>query len=148
MILQLIKLANKLDSLGYPEESNFVDKLTKRSQIEEEEIDVLADDADDKPKEFTDEIQNKLIGLGSLKLAEANVVLVKLYGAIIMKKYLITIRAVTDAAKIIGAKKFFGGEEQIPLAKRYLDRLIKQYPGVRVDRDLKLPLTPQMFGLK
>ena len=146
-MLFLMKLANELDSLGYTKESNFVDRLIKRSK-EEIDSDILEDEADDKSKEFIDEIQNKLIGLGSLKLAEANVVLVKLYGAIIMKKYLITIRAVTDAAKIIGAKKFFGGEEQIPLAKRYLDRLIKQYPGVRVDRDLKLPLTPQMFGLK
>lgn len=146
-MLFLMKLANELDSLGYTKESNFVDRLIKRSK-EEIDSDILEDEADDKSKEFIDEIQNKLIGLGSLKLAEANVVLVKLYGAIIMKKYLITIRAVTDTTKIIGAKKFYGGEEQIPLAKQYLNQLIKQYPRAKVGRDLNPPLTPQMFGLK
>jgi len=85
---------------------------------------------------------------GLIKEAQNKIILIKLYGRIIMKKYIITISTVDDTTKVGNAKSFKGSQEQVGLAKQYLQQLIQKYPQVKIDHDLSSTLTPQMFGIK
>ena len=102
-------------------------------------------------------LANKLDKIGLRKeskfidrlIKKANkVMLIKLAAFAFMGNYVITISTVDNTSIIGNAKSFKGKQEQIPLAKQYLDQLIKQYPGVKVTHDIKKPMTPEMFGLK